>query len=103
MSAKEFIDGYMEGVGPFEEPITKDELEDYLKENDIEYDNLDELFSYAEKCQEEIDLEGKNELMSNLYTDLDYYIEDYENSDRLTGNDIGKVLVKLADSYFGPY
>ena len=41
--------------------------------------------------------------MNNLYTDLDYYIEDYENYDRLTGNDIGKVLVKLADSYFGPY
>ena len=103
MSAEEIIDDYMSNIGPFEEPITKDDIENYLKDCGIEYDDLDELYSYAKECQEGIDFEGKRDLLDNLSTDLEYYIEDYENSDQLTGDDVGKILIKLADSYFGSY
>ena len=103
MSAEEIVDDFMEGIGPFQEPITKDDIEDYLKDCNIEYDDLDKLLSYVLECQKEIDLEGIRDLINDMSADLEYYIESYENSDRLTGDDIGKILVKLADSYFDSY
>jgi len=69
--------------------------EDYI-END-----LDNLLDFALEIQKSIDFTEKEELINNLVEDLEYYIEDYENSDKLTNDDIGKILVELANSYFG--
>ena len=75
-------------------------IEDYLSSNNInEYDNedLNEILKGLQEIQKEMQEESISEEKGSLYQSIDEFIDDYDIHLSLT--DIGKVLVKLANSY----
>ena len=99
MSAEEYLDNYIcENIGPFEDKLSKEEIEEILNEENIEYDinELDDLLKFALSVQNEIDEQGKIEVKQDLYQELDDIIMSYESLDYL---DVGTILVQLANSY----
>ena len=75
-------------------------IEDYLSANTTnEYDNedLNEILKRLQDVQKEMQEESISEEKESLYQAIDEFIDDYDIHLSLT--DIGKVLVKLANSY----
>jgi len=104
MNAEDFIEEYIyQSMYPFDEDLTKEDIEAILENNDIKDYDLDKVYEKAIECQKELNEEGKKNLITSLRQDIDYYIEDYENSNFLSNDEIGKILVNLANSYFDGY
>lgn len=74
-------------------------VEDYLDDENIEYDNedVDKILKRLKESQKDLQQEALLDEKETLYQELDQYIEDSDIHLDLT--DIGKVLVKLANSY----
>lgn len=77
-------------------------IEDYLSNNTkSEYDNedLNEILKRLQDTQKEMQEEAESEEKQDLYQAIDEFIDDYDI--HLGLDDIGKVLVRLANSYLG--
>ena len=75
-------------------------VEDYLSDNEInEYDNedVDLILKGLKENQKEFQQQALSEEKETLYQQIDEFIDESEIHLNLT--DIGKVLVKLANSY----
>jgi len=74
-------------------------VEDYLSDKNLEYDDEDinKILEGLKESQKEFQQQALSEEKETLYQELDQYIEDADIHLGLT--DIGKVLVKLANSY----
>ena len=74
-------------------------IEDYLSDKNIEYDDEDvnKILEGLKESQKEFQQQALSDERESFYQELDQYIEDADIHLNLT--DIGKVLVKLANSY----
>ena len=74
-------------------------VEDYLNDENVEYDDEDvnKILEGLIESQKEFQQQALSEEKETLYQELDQYIEDADIHLDLTN--IGKVLVKLANSY----
>lgn len=82
---------------------TKDYITERLDEENVEYtdEDVEYLYESAIDYQNDIRSDEIEEAKNTLYSYLDYAIEESESSAHLSPDDIGKVLTKLAVSYFG--
>ena len=81
----------------WDEQWIKDVLDD---DENVEYtdDDVEYLLDQAKEAQEEMRSEAKQEDMENLEGEINDVLE--RSYDHLSCDDIGKVLVKIAASYF---
>jgi len=81
---------------------TKSDIEQILLDEKIEYQpsDLDALLEYALEMQSEMVEQDKENNINDLYHILDDAIADTDFTAHLSNDEIGKVLVALACSYF---
>ena len=82
--------------------ITSEWVEDILSDittNEYDNEDLNEILKELQDAQKEMQEEAFSEERKILYQDIDEFIINYAEI-HLSLTDIGKVLVKLANSYF---
>lgn len=84
------------------EEWTREHITERLDEEDVKYtdEDVEYLYETALDYQNDMKSDEIEEGKRTLYSDIDYAIEGSEGALHLSYDDIGKILTKLAASYF---